>query len=201
MVIFADIRGFTSWCQHIDVFEYLEEFLAACYTSVTTAFHGAFIKTLGDGAMIIEECAIPTTEAEVEVLLTSVLAKITQVELDFRRECDMFTIQHGHATTLRLGWGVVRGVVNVLSRADVGIVDYIGPNLNKCARLCYIARPAGIVIDREDFPMLPRLPEHPGAHQGEWEGPQTFQAEDHRVNGIVEPIPVWTLLSTETLRM
>lgn len=162
-----------------------------------TNFTGAFIKTLGDGAMVIQERPIPQSYEDVSAIITDILLKICRVEADFRAACELFTIQHGHTTSLKLGWGVTRGIVNVLSKQDIGVVDYVGSNINKCARLCYIARPAGIVIDREDFPMLPQLPSECTLLT---EGAQTFQAEDHQVNGIVEPIPVWTLLSSETQR-
>ncbi|MBC8521373.1 MAG: hypothetical protein H8D26_05220 [Methanomicrobia archaeon] len=44
-----------------------------------------------------------------------------------------FSETRGYATKLRLGWALVRGV----AKND----DFIGANINRCARLCDIARP------------------------------------------------------------
>jgi hypothetical protein len=73
------------------------------------------------------------------------------VNEDFDKHCKTFAITIGHATNLQLGWGVVRGAVKVLEK------DYVGSNLNKSARLCDVARPFGIVTDRDDFTTLPSI--------------------------------------------
>jgi len=59
-----------------------------------------------------------------------------------------FSETRGYATKLRLGWALVGGV----AKKD----DFIGANINRCARLCDIARPFGIVIERDDFSSLPQ---------------------------------------------
>lgn len=194
VVIFVDVRGFTSWSQHVDVHQYLEEFLSSCYANLKKVFEGAYIKTLGDGAMMILECPIPQSKEEVTDLLDAVLLKICHVENHFRETCDMFSWQRGHRTQLRLGWGVTRGIVLALSREDLDFADFVGPNINLCSRLCYLARPAGIVIAQEDFPLLPHLPDDPWG-QSCTVLERTFQPEEHHVNGVQEAIPVWSLLT------
>ena len=57
--------------------------------------------------------------------------------------------------------------------------DYVGPNVNKSARLCSIARPLGVVIDRDDFPAVPQV-----------EGYKFFE-QKRRLTGIEEPVDVW----------
>src|SRR4051794_1017474 len=52
-----------------------------------------------------------------------------------------------------LGWGVVRGSVRKIGSGKK--IDYVGRNVNKCAKLCDVARPFGIVLDYRDFRDLP----------------------------------------------
>jgi len=82
-------------------------------------------------------------------MLTEYVDKIRHVEANFNELRNDFFELHGYRTELRLGWGLVRGVVKKLND------DFIGANINKCARLCSIARPFGMVIEKDDFPTLP----------------------------------------------
>ncbi|WP_158566727.1 NUDIX domain-containing protein [Actinomadura craniellae] len=108
------------------------------------------MKPLGDGALLLSQLPPNQTQREVTQLLARVLNTIAKVERDFQRHCAEFGKSIGHDAQLNLGWGIVRG--KVLRTGD----DWAGHNLNKCSRLCGEARPFGIVIDRDDFPQLPR---------------------------------------------
>lgn len=134
---------------------------------------------LGYGAMIIKE--LPETEA-VSVtkgkkgkhtkLLSHILSKINKVESLFKNLCQSFSL-YDYRTDLPLGWGLVRGVAKKVNG------DFVGANINKCSRLCHIARPFGIVIDSDDFPEIPKKP------------PYNFLKQVRRLEGIVNEVDVW----------
>ncbi|HEU5156764.1 MAG TPA: NUDIX domain-containing protein [Streptosporangiaceae bacterium] len=108
------------------------------------------IRSRGDGALIYSPISDDLARREVTRLLGRTLTAIRQVEADFARHCAEFGRRVGHSADLRLGWGIVRG--RAISVDD----DLAGHNVNRCARLCSEARPYGIVIDRDDFPDLPK---------------------------------------------
>lgn len=199
VIIFVDIRGFSAWCEHVNVFQILEEFLGTCYGQLTTVFEKSYIKPLGDGAMIIQECDTPKSETDLAVLLDGVLGKICQMEVLFHPVCVDFGRQAGESSLLRLGWAVTRGFVVLLTpEHSSGISDYVSVDINKCAKLCKKARPAGIVIDKIDFPVTPVFPKS-SAYE-EFSGLQrTFQADMFQVDGLVDPIAVWASLATGEL--
>jgi class 3 adenylate cyclase/ADP-ribose pyrophosphatase YjhB (NUDIX family) len=152
LVIFTDVRGFTKWSEANEVFVNLDRFVSGFLRVLRRRFPEPQYehKPLGDGALIVSELKGNLTPREVTKLLADVLGAIEKTERDFTTHCEDFSRQVGHAADLRLGWGVVRGKV---IRVDE---DWTGHNLNKCSRLCGQARPFGIVIDKHDFPELPR---------------------------------------------
>ncbi len=85
--------------------------------------------------------------------IESTLKRIKDVTKRFDTRCHEFEVIHGHQTSLTLGWGITRGTVNHLITDN----DYIGADINKAARLCAIARPYGIVIDKFDFTAIPQV--------------------------------------------
>ncbi len=158
IIFFTDIRGFTKWSEGTEAFQRMEKFVNQFYKIIRNLFHDSYIKNLGDGAMIITEIDIESDSIiAIEDLLVPVLKenleKIKQIDEEFNKLCNEFSARYGYRTELRLGWGIARGVVKKVSNNH--IEDYIGANINKCARLCQIARPYGIVIERDDFPKLP----------------------------------------------
>jgi class 3 adenylate cyclase/ADP-ribose pyrophosphatase YjhB (NUDIX family) len=152
LVVFTDVRGFTKWSEATEVFANLDRFV----TGFLGILRGRFpepryeLKPLGDGALIVSELPGDLKPREVTKLLSDVWSTIDKIEKDFGKHCQDFSKQVGHAADLRLGWGVVRG--KVIRVGD----DWAGHNLNKCSRLCSQARPFGLVIDRDDFPELPK---------------------------------------------
>jgi class 3 adenylate cyclase len=177
----------------------LEEFLSTCYKQVTHIFAGAFIKPLGDGAMIIQECPIPQTPEALTALLDDVLQKICTMEVFFRTTCAQFKLQCGEETSLRLGWGITRGFVTLLTPESAqGVTDYLSSDINKCAKLCKEAFPAGIVIDEVDFPDCPALPGAP-EYQSFAGTQRAFERRIILINRMATAIPVWASLANETL--
>ena len=151
LVLFTDIRGFTKWSRNPEVFATLGEFVSGFDKILAKQFPKSehTIKGLGDGAMIVREITGDLKPNQVRELLADTLKRIKATEDTFDTFCRGYGARFGEAANLRLGWGVVRGKA-------VGVKnDYLGHNLNKAARLCDVARPSGIVIDRTDFPELP----------------------------------------------
>jgi class 3 adenylate cyclase len=151
LVIFTDIRGLTSRARDTEVFSSLNEFVDKFLALVRNHFEPAFIKGLGDGAMIVQEINGVTSAKAYAKLLTDTLRTIQALEQEFRTLCATFAQKVGEKTELNLGWGIVRGPVKKLPG------DYVGPNVNKAARLCDVARPFGIVVDASDFTEQPRF--------------------------------------------
>lgn len=174
-IIFADMRGFTQWSNDIEVFQHLEPFLLQFYTMIGDHFSDTFIKKLGDGVMIVEEMTQePVSEDEIKSLAQSVLQKIKDIDNTFAQACHDFATRYGCHTNLRLGWGITRGVVIKLDPRD-----YLGANVNTCSRLMSVARPWGIVMEREDFAVLPPSP------------PYELLPEERTFAGLAKDIPVW----------
>jgi class 3 adenylate cyclase len=150
LVIFVDIRGFTTWSADPDVHDNVVEFVAAFDEVLKSRFPDHFQKFLGDGAMLIRELDGDPDPGEV---IGHALATIELTEEDFRRFCDDFYTRHGARTDLHLGWGITRG--DVWRNRVEHHTDYLGRNINEAAKLCGKARPYGIVIDSDDFRALP----------------------------------------------
>jgi class 3 adenylate cyclase len=178
LVLFADARGFTRWANNPEVFARLDRFAEAFGAALRKGFpEGAyFLKGLGDGAMIVRELGATPDAVPPLRLLRETLKLIAQAQGDFGRACRTFAQSIGHRADLSLGWGIVRGPVQKLSGPPA---DYVGPNVNKCARLCSIARPFGVVIDRDDFPELPQVR---GFH---------FFPQKRKLAGLEEEVDVW----------
>jgi len=174
VVLFVDIRGFTRWSEGIEAFQYSDKFISEFYKILRKHIPEGTFKQLGDGAMIIEEIEGDITGELLKMELDKKLNQIEHVEDEFLRLCNDFSESCGYRTTLNLGWGLVRGVIKPLNGDD-----YIGANINKCARLCNIARPFGIVIERDDFPKLPDNTRY------------NFVKQIRKLNGIVDDVNVW----------
>lgn len=149
VIIFSDIRGFTKWSDGTKAFLHIDKFINEYYKIIEDSFTNEYhIKKLGDGAMIVRE-VISDEENPYNDILKEDLEKIKHIEDKFTELCNHFSERYGYKTELALGWGIVRGVVKKIDG------DYIGANINKSARLCGIARPFGIIIEKDDFPVDP----------------------------------------------
>ncbi|NQV17026.1 MAG: hypothetical protein HQ534_00565 [Armatimonadetes bacterium] len=149
ILIFIDIRGFTKWAEDIDTFQFIDEFVDELYCLLSKEFVPTYMKTLGDGAMLVIEINQKISINYLIQCISSILNKINHIENTFEKLCETFSMEFGCSIDLKLGWGITRGVVKKLKD------DYIGSNINKCSKLCDIARPFGVVIDKDDFPILP----------------------------------------------
>src|SRR5882672_2706368 len=76
VIIFVDIRGFTRWSSHTEVSRHLGKFLRGFYVTLKEAFPKAFMKPLGDGAMIVELIHVPDSVEDTMALCQEILGKI-----------------------------------------------------------------------------------------------------------------------------
>jgi hypothetical protein len=152
IITFVDIRGFTTWSEKTKAFLYVEEFIDSFYQEIQNLFQGSYTKPLGDGLMIVQEIQEQSLEIR-EDFLQSILGKIVTINNWFDAYCLNFSKKYGFSTHLKLGWGIASGAVKKISRED--LTDYLGSDINRASRLCSIARPYGVVVDRENFPNIP----------------------------------------------
>lgn len=192
VIVFTDVRGFVSWADKHDVFAFIDEFGLAMQKMLSRAFPGWFIKHLGDGAMLILEVEETTTEALLKRLLIDTVRCVRRANVKFADLCGGLSIKHGSQVPLSLGWGVTKGHIKRAGH------DYIGADINKSARLCDIARPFGLVIDRDDFPVLPKFPKALDL---------ALYRQVRKLGGLRDDVNVWVtkeiatqFLTRETLR-
>jgi len=154
LIIFVDARGFTSWAEKGENINFLDKFVLKWQELLSSAFSkSTYIKYLGDGAMIIKEIDGEINQKAMKSLLLNTIKNIIGVDKAFSKLCESFSKQYGCKIPLYLGWGITKGSIKKIKD------DYIGADINKCSRLCDIARPFGIVIDKIDFSDLPQFPE------------------------------------------
>jgi class 3 adenylate cyclase/isopentenyldiphosphate isomerase len=190
VVLFVDIRGFTDWAERVDVFLFLDRFGHDFHAMIEREFKDFTVKFLGDGAMIVKESALTATTGNLRSTLQRLLRKIASVERKFQRLCEAYATRHGSRVALRLGWAIAKGSAK---RVDD---DFVGPDINKASRLCAIARPYGILVDRDDFPQLPAS-----------DATFRFVPQVRKLVGIRDDVSVWAtdaiasqFLARETLR-
>lgn len=180
VVIFVDIRNFTMWSERQDVVSFLSEFVSEFQEEIKykfsqcekTLFGKLFFKNQGDGALIILPIKHKLNKNILENIITNVLETINSSTEYFKELCDKYSENEGCDINLNLGWGVTKGVIH--SSKDG---DYIGAEINKCARLCDMARPYGIVIDKNDFQKLPNA--------------ERFFPQVRKLKGISADVEVW----------
>lgn len=149
VIIFTDIRGFTRWVEtEADSFRAVGDSFIHCFAqTLSNVFQGAFIKMLGDGAMIVKEIA--ATDDDKQICIQAI-QRINDVRLHF--PACLKIIKSLGTADLKLGWGVTRGFVYPLQ--VLGQTDYYGADINKAAFLCSKARPCGRIFDYDDFAFL-----------------------------------------------
>lgn len=180
LIVFVDIRGFTTWSENTQVFEHSPDFIGDFYDQLLSRFpgHEWFLKTLGDGAVLVRELTTGSPDHDFSRDLESILTSIHAVTADFSVKCGVFARTYGQKTNLSLGWGISRGTVNKIMTPS-GSPDYLGPDLNKAARLCDIARPFGVVIDSDDFMDKPSVPDF------------EFHPQERFIKSLSGPVSVW----------
>ncbi len=155
IIMFVDIRGFTKWSENIEVFQHSSEFISDFYKEIQKSFNNWYLKPLGDGMLLVKEI-ITVDFYEISCKeIVDILNTIEDLNEKFNNICDLYSKRMGQKTDLHLGWGITRGTINKINNVLEKETDYIGSNINKAARLCDVARPYGIAIDKGDFADIP----------------------------------------------
>jgi class 3 adenylate cyclase len=176
LIIFVDIRGFTTWAEKVDNFNFIDTFSEEWYLILDKVFGGYQTKYLGDGAMIIKEIQDETPEDFLQKLLTETVSRIDNAIEQFNTLCKDFSVKKGSKIPLVLGWGMTKGIVKKIVNPKT---DFIGAEINRSARYCSIARPFGLVIDATDFPTLPQ------------DLKIKFFKQERKLKGINDNLEVW----------
>ncbi len=110
LVLFTDIRGFTTWADTPEVFASLGQFISRFLEIIHKHFPKPtyFAKGLGDGAMVIRLLNRPMDSQAAVDLLAETLHVVQQVAADFDRLRANFGQEVEHRDNLALGWGIVR---------------------------------------------------------------------------------------------
>jgi class 3 adenylate cyclase len=153
IIVFVDIRGFSQWSREIDSHESTLSLIEKFQSIIKNNFKSYYDKPLGDGTMLVKE--FPNyTETAIRNEIDKICKLAIKCENEFHRLTKDIAREYGNPTSMDLGWGITRGMV--IKQIKDGKTDYLGHNVNKAARLCDLARPKGIVIDREDFTSEPK---------------------------------------------
>ena len=172
IVVFSDIRGFTSASEKTAFHDSAQKFINDFQELRDKHFKRASVtKMTGDGFMLVYDI-MPADRAEVLCgILSSAEAFINEFNALVRDLSDNIAVNIEFA----LGWGVSRG-----DTYETGENDRFGGAVNLAARLCDYARPRGFVISAENFR------EPPGYKpNGDW-----HSAKRH-ISGHHAPHRVW----------
>lgn len=144
-VMFADIRGFTTWSEGLKP-ERTVELLNAFYDIVSTVIfdHGGQInKFMGDEVMALFSAPIPRQDAEAQAVLTAVEIQRRVKQLNSER----IEVEFGKPMHLGIGINTGEAVVGTVGGKQTRI-EYtaLGDDVNIAARLQKIAQPEQILI-------------------------------------------------------
>lgn len=141
LALIYDIRGFTAASKRLGTAD-LGAFATAAHRVILDLFAAhppTFVKNLGDGHLLIWECA----DGLDPVLVTAVVDGAQKARTAFAAFATRQR-EAGQVLPGRVGIGVAFGEV---SRSD----DYYGRALNLASRLQGVARPEGLALDRGVF--------------------------------------------------
>ncbi|HWN11975.1 MAG TPA: hypothetical protein VNO50_22290 [Pyrinomonadaceae bacterium] len=192
VVVFADLRGFTAWSSMAAVAHHLQPFMADFYSvfEKSLAVDGfTFLKPNGDGVMFVQSTGLDYSKLDI-VLDKFVLETLPSIEYEFEHLAQRYQRIMRCVVPLQLGFGINAGVVYRLNFKLSGggeLIDFASGTMNCAARLCDIARPAGVVIAAQAFP--------------DWCPPsgQGFELMEVPVRNVSESFPVWMSKSVANL--
>lgn len=153
-IMFVDVRGFTAWCNRVGLANVAGTPLLQHLYQIISSSDFEYWKFLGDGAMVFAPAQISENGSKDDLRkLLKITAALTE-EFDQKK----IEVSNGYGfdcKSLKLGFGFAKGLVAAIEISGLRLTEYIGDRVNLAARLCSVARPSGIVIDRESFSTLP----------------------------------------------
>ena len=144
VVVFCDIRGFTSFSSQAEpeaIIDMLREYYDVLEKVVSA--HGAtLINFFGDGVMVLLNAPVPTTEPALRAvqMASDMQASVQKLLLNWRT----------HHPQLGFGVGLAMGPATVGRIGSEGRLNYtaIGNVVNLASRLCASAEDSEILVDR-----------------------------------------------------
>lgn len=173
-VVFADIRGFTSFSEKLPPDQVVAELnsLLQVMVECTFEFQGTLDKFIGDAIL---------------VLFNAPLDQSDHTLLAVRMALEMQARIAKHSTRLSIGIGVHVGDAVVGNIGTPQRMEYtaIGSTVNIASRLCDVAQAGKVIVSKEVYDLI-----H-GQFPAESIGPV-------KVKGIAEPIAVWSIQNPQT---
>lgn len=139
IIIFADIRGFTRWCENRTP-EEIVSYLSHQYEEISQTigqYGGRVNKIMGDGLLAyFPETAIPQS-----------LAAALQIQRNIAKNSNL----------LPAGIGVDIGTVVLGDLGEYSRLDYtvIGATVNHAARMCSLSEAGQITVSKQFFSLIP----------------------------------------------
>lgn len=150
IVLFCDLRGFSAWMDACTATtEEIGNFIMDFFSIVADCMTYDFFKLVGDGVLIARY--YDSAGARLENFMKSIdniLEEIQDVEREVEALDGEFTVEKGFKTSLKMGWAVSRGEIVSVNG------DIIGRCINRCKKLVDLAKPFGIIINRDCFPYI-----------------------------------------------
>lgn len=139
-----DIREFSNWSLTVDSAQ-TALFIKKVYGKLIQRFFddAAFVKSTGDGLMVI----IDFDEDSLGQVVQKTVEDSMTIVQEFGSLCADDPIVNFDVPE-DVGIGIARGAASRLANGDT-ILDYSGQTLNLASRLMDIARPKGVVFDRQ----------------------------------------------------
>jgi class 3 adenylate cyclase len=137
-VLFADIRGFTTFSENLPPDRVVSELNALLEIMVACTFEneGTLDKFIGDAILVLFNAPLDQADHTVRAVRTAIAIQ---------------TRLAGHGSGLRVGIGVHRGQAVVGNIGTLQRMEYtaIGSTVNLAARLCESAKPGDVVVSQQ----------------------------------------------------
>jgi class 3 adenylate cyclase len=173
-VVFADIRGFTSFSEKLPPDQVVAELnsLLQVMVECTFEFQGTLDKFIGDAILVLFNAPLNQSDHTLRAV---------------RMALDMQARIAKHSTRLSIGIGVHVGDAVVGNIGTPQRMEYtaIGSTVNIASRLCDVAQAGKVIVSKEVHDLID------GKFSAESIGPV-------KVKGIDEPIAVWSIQNPQT---
>ncbi len=139
-VLFADIRGYTTWSESVEpevLVEILNHYLNLA-AGVILSWEGTLDKYLGDGLMAIFNAPLPQADH---------VFRAADAALAVQRAVQEVNAQHGHQLAVGIGVTVGEAVVGYIGNERALNYTAVGDTVNIAKRLQEMAQPGQILMD------------------------------------------------------